>query len=103
MRLELELLARLLVDVRRPEDRPPLRLRRQRNRTGYLRSRLFRCPHDVRRRLIDHRVIEGLEANSDSASHLRFLEGLSVVGCWLLVRATSNQQPGTSNQLLEDL
>src|SRR6185312_2812458 len=77
--LELELFARLLVDVRRPEDRPPLRLRRQRNRAGHLRARLLRRPHDVRRRLIDHRVIEGFETDSDSACHRTFLKE---VGRW---------------------
>src|SRR5215210_6427724 len=37
VRLQLELLARLLVDVRRAEDRPALRLRGERDRPGDLR------------------------------------------------------------------
>src|SRR4051812_18711621 len=69
VRLELELLARLLVDVRRPQHGPPLRLRRQRNRTGHLRARLLRRAHDVRRGLVDHRVVERLETDSNSSSH----------------------------------
>src|SRR5213079_1217919 len=58
-----------LIDVRRAKHRPPLRLRRQRNRTGDLRPRLLRRSYDVRRRLVDHRVIEGLEANPNATCH----------------------------------
>src|SRR5687768_3471256 len=67
VRLQLELLARLLVDVRRTEHRPALRLRRQRDRAGHLSARLLRRPHDVGRRLVDHGVIEGLQPNANSA------------------------------------
>src|SRR5687768_540695 len=69
VRLELELLARLLVDVRRAQHRPPLRLRRQRNRPRYLRPRLLRRPHDVCGRLVDEGVVECLETNANSSSH----------------------------------
>src|SRR5436190_5389140 len=69
VRLQLELLARLLVDVRGTEDRPSLCLGGKRNGTRHLRPRLLRRSYDVRRRLVDHRVIEGLETDSDSASH----------------------------------
>src|ERR1041385_1805426 len=68
--LELELLARLLVDVRRTEHRPALRLRRERNRSRHLCPRLFRRTNDVGGSLIDHCVIEGLETNADSTSHV---------------------------------
>src|ERR1043165_134411 len=81
VRLQLELLARLLVHVRGAEHRPPLRLRRQRNRARHLRAGLLRRPHDVGRRLVDHRVIERLEPNSDSSSHMNFQE-------------TGNREPG---------
>src|SRR5262249_21970987 len=76
VRLQLELLARLLVDVRRTEDCPALRLRRERNRAGDLRARLLRRPHDVGRGLIDHCMIECLEPNTDSACHSRFSESV---------------------------
>src|SRR5207302_4755311 len=48
---------------------PPLRLGGQWNRATHVGARLLRRPHNVRRRLIDHRVIERLETNPDSASH----------------------------------
>src|SRR3954471_14655847 len=48
VRLELELLARLLVDVRRAENGPALRLCRQRNGTTDLRARLLGGADDVR-------------------------------------------------------
>src|SRR3954466_14420486 len=67
VRLQLELLTRLLVDVRRTEDRPALRLRRQRDRTGHLSARLLRRPNDVGRGLIDDRVVKGLEPDTNSA------------------------------------
>src|SRR5437763_795492 len=48
VRLELELLARLLVDVRRTENGPALSLCRQRDRTTHLRARLLGRANDVR-------------------------------------------------------
>src|ERR1700722_18570406 len=69
VRLQLELLARLLVDVRRAQHRPPLRLRRQRDRPRHLLAGLLGRAHNVSRRLIDHRVIEGLETDANSTSH----------------------------------
>src|SRR4029079_14766365 len=104
VRLELELLSRILVHVRRAEHRPPLRLCRQRNRPRHLRARLLlvlvRCgnrprhlrasllsrPHDVGGRLIDDGVIERLETDADSTSHV-----LSLVR-W---------EPGRGNRELE--
>src|SRR3569833_2840196 len=73
VRLQFELLARLLVDVRRTEDRPALRLRRERNRTGLLRARLLCRPHDVGRGLFDNCVIYCLEQDTNSACHNRDL------------------------------
>src|ERR1700693_3163885 len=69
VRLELELLTGLLVDVRRTEHGPELRLCRQRNRTTHLRARLLGRADDVRRRLIDDGVVERLEPNSNSSCH----------------------------------
>src|SRR5687767_5550631 len=71
VRLQLELLTRLLVDVRRAKHGPALRLRGQRDGTGHLRARLLRRAHDVRRGLVDHRVVERLETDANSASHKR--------------------------------
>src|SRR6185295_648745 len=70
VRLQLELLARLLVNVRRAQNCPPLRLCRQRNRTTYLRARLLGRADDVRRGLIDDGVVKRLEPNSNSSCHI---------------------------------
>src|SRR5581483_2076530 len=99
VRLQLELLARLLVDVRRTEDRPALRLGGQRNGTGDLRPRLLRRPHDVRRRLVDHGVIEGLETDANSACHVVFLwKPVGLLACWpvgpVVNRPTANRPTG---------
>src|SRR6185503_5952521 len=69
VRLELELLARLFVVVRRAENGPALRLCRQRNRTTHLRAGLLGRADDVRRGLVDDGVVERLEPNSDSSCH----------------------------------
>src|SRR5437660_2568561 len=69
VRLELELLPRLLVDVRRAEHGPSLRLCRQRNWTTYLRARLLGRADDVRGGLVDDGVVERLEPNSNSSCH----------------------------------
>src|SRR5690606_14595166 len=60
VRLQLELLAALLVDVRRAEHGPALNARRERDRPANPRAGLLRRTHDIRRSLIDHRVIETL-------------------------------------------
>src|SRR5213596_720874 len=69
VRLELELLTALLVDVGAPEHRPQLPLGGQRNGPRDLRAGLFRGAHDVGRGLIDQGVVERFETNPDSASH----------------------------------
>src|SRR3989441_875333 len=69
--LQLELLAALLVDVRAAEHRPQLPLGRQRDGPRDLRAGLLGRAHDVGRGLVDQRVVEGLEANPDLASHAR--------------------------------
>src|SRR5688500_18172807 len=68
--LELELLAALLVDVRRAEHRPALNAGRQRDRPAHARARLLGRAYDIRGRLIDHRVIERLQSDSDLAGHV---------------------------------
>ena len=65
VRPHLELLARLLVDVRRAVDRPPRDGRRQRDRTGDLRARTARGVDDLRRRLVEDAVVVPLEADAD--------------------------------------
>src|SRR5687767_11837679 len=62
---DLELLARLLVDVRRAVDGELLNSRRQRNGTADQRTGAPRSISDVAGRLIEHTVIEGFQANTD--------------------------------------
>src|SRR3989449_940636 len=67
--LQLELLAALLVDVRAAEHRPQLPLRGQRDGPRHLRARLLRGADDVRRGLVDERVVECLETDANLACH----------------------------------
>src|SRR3989475_3083 len=67
--LQLELLAALLVDVRAAQHRPHLPLRGQRDGSRHLRARLLRRADDVRRGLVDERVVECFETNPDFARH----------------------------------
>src|SRR3954470_16344120 len=64
----LELLARLLVDVRSTEHGVLADRGRQRNRSGDARAGAARGLHDVRRRLVEQLVIESLEANTNLCS-----------------------------------
>src|SRR4051812_24332208 len=61
----LELLARLLVDVRRAVDGELLDARRQRNGTADERTGAARRIGDVARRLVEHSMIERLQADAD--------------------------------------
>ncbi len=71
---DLELLARLLVDVRRAVDRELLDLGRQRDRTAHLRARPLRGRDDLARRRVENPVIESLQADPDVlAVHIFFL------------------------------
>src|SRR5690349_11173254 len=65
VRPHLELLARLLVDVRRTVDGELLDARRQRNGTANESTRPARRIGDVASRLVEHSMIERLEANPD--------------------------------------
>src|SRR5881409_2708774 len=69
VRLQLELLAALLVDVRAPEHGPQLPLGRQRDGPRDLRAGLLGRAHDVGRGLVNQRVVECLETDSDFAGH----------------------------------
>src|ERR1700681_2409217 len=64
MRAHFELLAALLVDVRRSVDRELLDLGRQRDRSAYLRAGALRRIDDLARRRIEDAVIERLEPDS---------------------------------------
>src|SRR6185369_2884317 len=61
----LELLAALLVDVRRAVDGEFLDLGRQRNRAAHLSARALGGRHDLARRRIEDAVIERLEPDPD--------------------------------------
>src|SRR6188768_213682 len=65
VRAHLELLARLLVDVRSAKDGVLADRGRQRNRSGDASAGAARGLHDVRRRLVEQLVIESLEANTN--------------------------------------
>src|SRR5439155_904095 len=67
--LQLELLAALLVDVRAAQHRPHLPLRGQRDGSRHLRARLLRRADDVRRGLVDERVVECFQANPNFSRH----------------------------------
>src|SRR3990170_5185719 len=66
---ELELLPALLVDVRAPQHGPPFHLYRKRDRPRDLRPGLLDRANDVRGGLIEDHVVEGLQPDSNSASH----------------------------------
>ena len=65
VRADLELLARLLVDVRRAQHREALDPRRQRDRAAHLGARALGRVDDLARRLVEHAVIERLEPDAD--------------------------------------
>src|SRR6185312_4284200 len=64
MRAHLELLAALLVDMRRPVDRELLDARRQRNGSAHLGARALRGVDDLLGRRIEDAMVEGFEPNS---------------------------------------
>src|SRR6478735_5803840 len=72
VRAHLELLAALLVDVRRAVHREFLDPRRQRDRAAHLRTGALGGRHDLARRRIENAVIERLEPDPDVlAVHFR--------------------------------
>src|SRR4029079_3400249 len=66
MRAYLELVARVLVHMRRAQDVEPLDLGRQRHRTLDDGARPLRGLDDFLRRLVDQLVVERLQADADS-------------------------------------
>src|SRR5262249_51275196 len=56
---------------------PALGLHRQRNRSRHLRTGLFSGAHDVGRGLVEHLVIERLQANTDLLRHRLLDSGLT--------------------------
>src|ERR1051326_2106638 len=73
VRAHLELLAALLVDVRRAVDRELFDPGRQRNRAAHLRACSFGGIDDLARRRIEDAVIERLEPDADVLAVHRFL------------------------------
>src|SRR5690242_5508570 len=69
VRLQLELLPALLVDVRAPQHRPQLPLGGQGDGPRHLGAGLFGRAHDVRRGLIDQGVVERFETDANFAGH----------------------------------
>src|SRR5690606_11911145 len=65
MRADLELLTRLLVDVRAAQDRVLLQPRRQRNRSPNPGTGPLGRADDFARRLVQHAMVERLQAYSD--------------------------------------
>src|SRR5262249_4531816 len=65
VRADLELLARLLVDVRRAVHGELLDPRRQRDRSPDARARALRRVDDLARRLVEHAVVVRPEADPD--------------------------------------
>src|SRR4051812_31382273 len=65
VRAHLELLARLLVDVRRAQHRKALDARRQRDGPAHLGAGPLGGRHDLARRRVEDAVIERLEADAD--------------------------------------
>src|ERR1044072_8594670 len=65
VRAHLELLAALLVDMRRTIDGELLDLGRQRDRTTHLRTGALGSRHDLARRCIENTMIECLEPDAD--------------------------------------
>src|SRR5580704_5159171 len=64
MGAHLELLAALLVDMRRPVDRELLDLGRQRDRPAHLRAGALGGRHDLARRRIENPMVERLEPDA---------------------------------------
>ena len=70
VRPDLELLPRLLIDVRRAQNRILIRDRRQRNRSRHLRACALGRIDDFGRRLVQNPVIVRLQSNSNAFSQL---------------------------------
>src|SRR5690606_12026243 len=84
----LELLAALLVDVRRAVDGEFLDPRRQRDGAAYIGPGAFRRRHDLARRGVEHPMVKRLEADTDVlAVHL--------VGSFKSSRARAMLAPAT--------
>src|SRR5215208_1180563 len=65
VRADLELLARLLVDVRRAQHGPLVLRRGERDRPRHTRARALRRHDDLRRGLVEHALVVRLEPDSD--------------------------------------
>src|SRR6185312_12381750 len=78
VRADLELLARLLVDVRRAVDGEALDERGQRDRAAHGRAGALGGVDDLSRGMVQHPVVEGLEPDTDILSiHLALSKALA--------------------------
>src|SRR3954453_1482933 len=78
VRAHLEVLAGVLVLVRRADDAVHVLLGRQRHRAGDLGTRAGDGVHDLARRGVDHLVVIGLEPDADLLSRHRSLSSFSI-------------------------
>src|SRR4051794_5783101 len=78
VRAHLEVLAGVLVLVRRADDAVHVLLGRQRHRAGDLRTRAGNRVHDLARRGVDHLVVIGLEPDADLLSRHLSLSTFSI-------------------------
>src|ERR1700712_3559458 len=82
VRAHLEVLAGVLVLVRRADDAVDVLLRRQRHRASHLRARPGHRVHDLPRRGVDHLVVIGLEPDADLLSRHQTTSLLSSPNDW---------------------
>src|SRR3954471_23758506 len=98
----LEVLAGVLVLVRRADHDEDVLLRRQRHGAGHLRARTGHGVHDLPRRGVDHLVVIGLEPDADllSRHHASFTSRLTTVS-GRLGEAVRPAPPGPDPHQLE--
>src|SRR5262245_46131221 len=76
---DLELLARLLVDVRGPVDREALDAGRQRDRPGHSAAGAAHGLDDLTHRLVEQSVIVSLQADADLVVHRKSETGQAMI------------------------
>src|SRR4051795_7492836 len=93
----LEVLARVLVLVRRADHAVDVLLRRQRHGAGDASTRAGDGVHDLARRGVDHLVVIGLEPDADLLSRHRslssFVSYCSVISRWSVSRSSHRDPP----------
>src|SRR3982751_4897630 len=86
---DLELLARLLVDMRRAQDGELLDLGRQRNRTAHARPCALGRADDLAGRLVEHAMIVRPEADPDILAVHFYYRPLEAPAPYLMILATT--------------